>query len=412
MYSKFNAIHDASSLVHEVLSLLEEVEPEGVARVKLAKSWTGTVPPERVLCLGKAAPALARAASGLWPGVRGLLYGVAPKGPPPEGFDALWGDHPVPTRENLGRTARVRRWLQEGQGPLLACVSGGTSSLLVEPRPPWTLAAKAALTEALLARGADIRDLNGVRARVSAVKCGGLRDSAGRWPVTTAIWSDVGPSSARLVGSGPTVAWSPGPGAESILRRYGLEPPLPLPASHAPPRTPCGDRWFVLFDALGLRTSCVARLREHGFTARAIPCAEGRSAKAVAEDLCRGFAAARSRRPAALVGVGEPRVDPRGAGGAGGRCSHLAGELALALNREGMRGWAFAALATDGVDGNAGAGAWVDSASAPSQNDLRSALRAFATGDLWERNGSLVPRSPSGNNLRDLWVLVETGGRT
>lgn len=404
-------IRDAHSLAHDLLALLEEVAPEGVARAEFEKNLAGTGPPERVLCLGKAAPALARAAYALWPGSPGLLYGTAPEGPLPKGFDVLWGDHPVPTEGNLGKTALVRRWLQEGQGPLLACVSGGTSSLLVEPRPPWTLAAKAALTSALWVRGADIRDLNGVRARVSGVKCGGLRASAGRWPVTTAVWSDVGPSAARLVGSGPTLPWSPRSGAESILRRYDLKPPLPLPPSLAPPPTPRGDRWFVLFDALGLRRSCIARLREHGFAARAIPCAEGRSAKAVAENLCRDFATARSRRPAALVGVGEPRVDPRGATGAGGRCSHLAAEVALALLRERQRAWAFAALATDGVDGNAGAGAWVDSASAPSQNDLRSALRAFDTGSLWERNGTLVPRSPSGNNLRDVWVLVETGER-
>ena len=120
------------------------------------------------------------------------------------------------------------------------------------------------------------------------------------------------------------------------------------------------------------------------------------------------FPSGPSRKPRALIGAGEAVVRVTSGGGRGGRCSHLAAAVALqAIRGKADGGWAFAALATDGVDGNAGGGAWVDSDSLPSEHALEKALGRFDTGTLWQKHGTALPLRPSGNNLRDLWVLVE-----
>lgn len=117
-------------------------------------------------------------------------------------------------------------------------------------------------------------------------------------------------------------------------------------------------------------------------------------------------------RASAFVGNGEVRVEvPRGSG-RGGRCSHLVAEVALALVRKRIPGrWAFTALATDGVDGTAGGGAWTDSESVPPESALIQSIEAFDTASLWASAGTLLPMRPTGNNLRDLWVLVATPSR-
>ena len=133
---------------------------------------------------------------------------------------------------------------------------------------------------------------------------------------------------------------------------------------------------------------------------------KGTSAKALAAHLAL-LAAVPSRRTRAFVGTGEVSVEATAEAGRGGRCTHLAAEVALAMLRGNRaRRWAFVAMATDGVDGDAGGGAWVDGRSLPTVRRLDAAIAAFDTGGLWEDNGTLIPRRPTGNNLRDLWARV------
>ncbi len=371
----------------------------------LAEGMSGRPSPERILCLGKAALPLAEAAASLWPGVPGMLYGTVPRRPAPSCFEARWGDHPFPTPGNLRRTAAVERWVEGTRGPLLACVSGGGSALLVHPRPPWTLEMKAAVTKDLWARGALIADINAVRKRLSEVKGGGLRAMAGPWPVTTALWSDVGRRDELLVSSGPTLTWRTRRTAEEVVARYQLKLPAPLPEEAPAARHP-EDAHFLMADGIALRREVTESLRPDGFGVTEVACGEGEPARSVAARLVE-LAGQPRRRPHTLIGSGEPRVDVAGTPGVGGRCSHLAAEVALAFSSTRVSSrWAFCALATDGVDGCAGGGAWADERNVPDARSLNEAVARFDTGSLWRRNGSLLLRKPTGNNLRDLWVLA------
>jgi len=319
----------------------------------------------------------------------------------------LYGDHPFPTSHNVKSTAYVERWVEGGEGPMLACLSGGGSSLLVHPREPWSLAEKTAVCAEMWSKGAAIRELNAVRARLSEVKGGGLRRRAGKWPVTTAIWSDVGPRNGMLVSSAPTLPMDLGRLAGRALARYGVAIPRPLPRHRRPEVRQEGDRWTVIYDALQLRRELAMVLAAQQLHVGEVPCREGAAAAVVARALRRMANESEGGVSQAFVGVGEVRVDASGKSGRGGRCTHLAAEVAMQFSRKSFRGrWAFAAIATDGVDGAAGGGAWIDKDCLPGEAALREAIASCDTGSLWDRAGTLLPRMPTGNNLRDLWVLT------
>jgi glycerate 2-kinase len=396
----------SGSLSKALADFIKDNCPEVRAEKILQEGLPGGIQPARILCLGKAASGLARAAARLWPGVPGLSYGVTAKDPVPRTFRALYGDHPFPTEANVQRTEEVEAWLEGTDGPLLACISGGGSSLLVHPRPPWRLEEKALVTEALWRGGASIGELNVVRSRLSMVKAGGLRKLAGRGPVVTAIWSDVGPRDWRMVSSGPTLRWRRKLEAEEVLAKYGVKPPRPLP----PPewgRTFLGDSCLVLDDAVRLRMACAHWLEGQGYDVRVMAAGEGEAADSLAARMGRWLRRSSRISPVACVGSGEVVVAAAKGQGRGGRCSHLAAELALDLaSHPPPRPWAFTALATDGVDGTAGAGAFVDSDGVPPVEDLRRSIARRDTGRLWRDHQGLVPRGATGNNLRDLWVLV------
>jgi len=358
--------------------------------------------PARVLAVGKAARALARGAASRWPGVPGFLLETADgaPGPLPRGFERAAGDHPVPGRRSLRATRELYEWLAAGEGTLLALVSGGGSALLCDPPEPWTALEAAALERDLLRGGAAIREINAVRARLSRARAGGLLRHVGTAAVATGVWSDVAPRDWRLTASGPTLPPAGSPDGASLLRRLGLAAPHPLPAAQAlPPRAQ--DRCGVLAHAGLLARDVAARMRREGWHARTVSLPEGTSPEAAAGHLARCVSES-ARRPAAWVGAGEFPVRVAG-GGRGGRCSHLTCAVALALARE--CGWGFVALATDGVDGDAGGGAALSAGARPPVRALTRALGACDTGTLLGESGHLLPRRPTGNNLRDLWVL-------
>jgi hydroxypyruvate reductase len=380
----------------------------GAAAPRVLKERFGDRPgPGQVLCLGKAAQGLAAAARSLWPEAPGLLYGV-PGGAAPPGFLDLRGDHPEPSLRNARNTEEVREWLRRGRGDLLALVSGGGSALLVAPRHPWTLEEKAGLASRLLASGAPIRDVNAVRVALSQVKGGGLLEDLGGRTCLTGIWSDTGPGQARLVASAPTLPWRPAVSAERVLRAWGVGAPRSFPPARPRIRRPA-DRWFLLADGVSLRRRAAAFLRGRGLAVQEVPVGEGEAAEDLARRITARAASALGAGgpPRAWIGVGEATVAVPSPGGSGGRCSHLAAAVALRMrNAPSDAAWAFSALATDGVDCSGDGGAFTDHRRAPAARRLRDALAGGNTAALWRREGTSVPREPSGNNLRDLWVLV------
>lgn len=394
-------VSEAPSPLYPVLAgILADAAPERTLRTVLPGLLSGGEP-RRILALGKAGRAMARGAAILWPGVPGLLYEVEGPGPAPPGWVVLSGSHPLPAPENLESTRLLCAWLGTTEGPLLALISGGTSSLLVDPAPPWTLPQKVQVCADLLASGAPIAEINAIRMRLSRVKGGGLRRRIPSGPVFTGIWCDVAPRDSRLAGSAPTLSVPSPLSAETVVARRGLNIPWPLPPDRILRRAPSGDRHAVLFSGETLAALAVRVFEGLGYRARPMRLPEGTDAGSLAakfRELAQGAPGGKS------IWIVSGEVSTLAGGGRGGRCSHLAALVALEL--AGLRGWTFAALATDGVDGAGDGGALVSADAMPSTAEICDAVGGGDTASLWAAHGTGLPRKPSGNNLRDLYVLA------
>jgi glycerate 2-kinase len=169
-----------------------------------SSSWVG---PTVMVGAGKASARMAAAAAEV---LRGdLLAGaiVCPHGGsiPITGVECLEGGHPLPDTNGAQATQRLVSLLEsQPDAAVLALISGGASSLLVQPTPPLTLSDKIATTQALLASGADIHEFNTVRKHLSRVKGGGLVRIARGRPLVALIISDVIGDMPSAIGSGPT----------------------------------------------------------------------------------------------------------------------------------------------------------------------------------------------------------------
>ncbi len=113
----------------------------------------------------------------------------------------------LPTDRVLESTNQILELVQNCHpDDLCIClISGGGSALLEKPIEPVILEDLRLLTKMLSSRGADIDDLNLVRRQLSAVKGGGLVESAGCKRLISLIISDVIGDPIGTIASGPTV---------------------------------------------------------------------------------------------------------------------------------------------------------------------------------------------------------------
>ncbi|KMQ93344.1 glycerate kinase-like protein [Lasius niger] len=106
---------------------------------------------------------------------------------------------------------------------LIVLVSGGGSALLYMPRPVLDQEDKLELCKKLQNAGADIKELNTVRKKLSLVKGGGLARMAYPASIITLILSDIVGDPVDLIASGPTVYSAKSPDhVITILRKYNL----------------------------------------------------------------------------------------------------------------------------------------------------------------------------------------------
>ncbi|XP_037295969.1 glycerate kinase [Manduca sexta] len=111
---------------------------------------------------------------------------------------------------------------------LLVLISGGGSALLPLPKDPIKLEEKTDLIKKLANSGADIKELNTVRKRLSDLKGGQLAIKAQPAQVVSLILSDIVGDPLDLIASGPTVANEDDISkAINIINKYSLFDDLP-----------------------------------------------------------------------------------------------------------------------------------------------------------------------------------------
>ncbi|MEZ4864450.1 MAG: glycerate kinase [Caldilineaceae bacterium] len=315
---------------------------------------------------------------------------------------------------------------------VLALLSGGGSALLVAPAEGLTLADKQAMTNALLACGATINEINCLRKHCSAVKGGQLARAVAPATLVTLALSDVIGSPLDVIASGPTTpdasTWAD---AWAVVEKYALASKLPkailqrlqLGLAGALADTPKADgaafirsQTLVVADNRVAAEAALAKARSQGYHALLLSTyVEGEASQVakVAVALAKEVQATGQpvAAPACLILGGETTVTLGANPGKGGRNQELA--LAGALALQDIAGVTVVALATDGTDGPTdSAGGMADGgtvARAAAQHlSSAEALRRHAAYPLLAATHDLLRTGPTQTNVNDLiFIFVE-----
>lgn len=379
-----------------------------------------------LVALGKAAPAMSRAAAEILGGR--LVEGVAavPKadpGTPPQRVAFIPAGHPLPDEGSLkaGRAVAAALAKTGRDDIVLVLVSGGGSAMLELPVPRVDLADLRALNMLLLCSGAPIQAMNIVRKALSQIKAGGLARLAAPARVVALILSDVVGDRLSAIASGPTVLYRVRPAdAIEVLKGYDLWARAPdnvrRALSEAATTTPSVPRPRNLLIGSNRQVlEAVARqAADLGFVPRPVTARMQGEAREVGRRFAARLAQLAAKRrptrraaqPTCLLMGGETTVAVRGPG-MGGRNQELALAAALALN--GVERVALMAMGTDGVDGPTdAAGAQIDGRTVARARNLgldpQKALEENDSYPLLDAVGALIRTGPTGTNLNDIAV--------
>lgn len=385
-------------------------------------------PPGRVVVVGagKASARMAEAVESVWGPCDGLVITRYGYERPTKGIEIASAAHPVPDAAGVAATARMLDLLAglTADDFVLALISGGGSALMIQPAPGITLAEKQDLTRALLASGAPIGAINGVRKALSAVKGGRLAAAAHPARMMALLISDVPGDDPGDIASGPTVGGD-GDAALALetLARWGVTPPPSIlrylqaggdPVRAGDPRLSRVENRIIAAPAQSLAAAAdLVRARLPGCRVENLGDAVEGEARTVAADhaaraLTTRAAMTRGDLPVILLSGGELTVTIRGDGIGGPNAEYA---LALALALDGAPGIHAIACDTDGVDGAAevaGArigpdtlararAAGLDPATALARNDAHSFFGAL---------GDQIVPGPTLTNVNDFRALL------
>jgi hydroxypyruvate reductase len=353
-------------------------------------------------------------------------------------MELIEASHPVPDESSALAARRILSLAHEADEKTLALilVSGGGSAILCAP---WgdgdhriSLADKAAVTSALLACGADIREINTVRRHLSAVKGGRLAAALAPATVVSLVLSDVLGDELSSIASGPTVPDATGwADAMDVIERYGIADRLPDPvlqllrdglAGVVPDTPKPGDPLFdkvhniLLGSNRQAALAALAKAEELGYhtlyLGSRVAC-EAREAALFYQGIAASCASQGEPlpHPACIIGGGETTVTIEGEG-KGGRNQEMA--LAFLCGLIDMEpGLAnrlcFLSGGTDGNDGPTdAAGAFADTsllgASKKAGLNPRKFLAVNDSYHFFERIQGLLKTGPTNTNVCDLQI--------
>lgn len=341
--------------------------------------------------------------------------------------------HPIPNQVGLDAGRRILTLLEDADADdlVLVLLSGGGSALLEAPAG-LTLTDLQTTTDALLACGATINEINCLRKHLSLVKGGQLARTASPATLVTLVLSDVVGSPLDVIASGPTApdrsTWDD---AWAVVTKYDLTPRLPAAVlmrlqagrrGELPDTPKPGDSSFanahtvIVGDNRVAATAACQRAAELGYHPLLLTTFVEGEAREVAKVVAALGKEVRSSGqpippPACLILGGETTVTLGAQPGHGGRNQELA--LAAALALDGLPGVSIAALATDGSDGPTdSAGGLIDGETVARGGavglDAGLALRRHDAYPYLRATGDLLLTGPTQTNVNDLiFVWVE-----
>jgi glycerate 2-kinase len=350
----------------------------------------------------------------------------APPARPLPGWKTFVGGHPLPTAESFaaGRAILERLARCGEQSLVFFLISGGGSSLVEQPLDPGvTLADFQQLHSALVTCGAPIEEINVVRKHLSATKGGRLAAAAALAMKITFAISDVPEGEESALASGPTVPDpTTGEDVERIVRRYGLLAKLPASSrgmieQRAFAETPkdgepvfARARFEILLGERELLHAAHHCCEAEGFTCLVDTETDNWPLEKAAEHLLAQLEILKQENPRRRVAIfaGGEVSSPVTGDGVGGRNSAFV--LACVPKIAGRR-IAVLSAGTDGVDGNSpAAGAVADGETFSRARaiglDPGDFLRRCDAYGFFARVGGAIVTGPTGNNLRDLRILL------
>ncbi len=341
------------------------------------------------------------------------------------GFRYFIGGHPLPNEDSLRAGQAILR-LVVGSSPRTLAVfliSGGASAIAEKPiSDDISLSDVIETYKALVHSGAPIAEINAVRKHLSALKGGRLALAATPARQVSILVSDVPESSLDALASGPTMPdTTTVADCHAIAERYNLLPRFPdsvrvLFERDLLEETPKqGDAAFehsrnttVLSNATATNSAVESAL-EDGLTVEIDnSCDDWDYQRAADHLLGRLHRLQQSGSRACVISGGELTVHVGAKSGIGGRNQQFA--LYCAQRIAGERITVLSA-GTDGIDGNSpAAGAMVDGTTVERANqrgfEAATALTDFNAYPLLDAIGDAVVTGPTGNNVRDLRILL------
>ena len=392
---------------------IQEVLPDRSVRRALESFSKGTGR-LYLIAVGKAAWAMADAASRVLDIDEGIVltkYGHA-KGRI-DRVMCLEAGHPVLDENSIRGTEKILeltdRLKEDDQ--VLFLLSGGASALFEKPLIPLEELQK--VNEALLRCGADIKETNTIRKRLSTVKGGRFGKRLEPAKITTIILSDVLGDPLDVIGSGPTVADpSTREEAQAIVEKYGLSFSKEV-LDHLYEETPkTSAEQTIVFagNVSGLTDAAARKAEELGY--RVIRLSDevaGETADA-GRELAKMALKYKDEGPVALIQGGETTVTVKGSG-KGGRNQEFALSTAKFLDGEDI---AVFSIGSDGTDGpTEAAGGYCDG------DTLKEAYESHIDIDAYMENsdsyhalkalGGLLITGATGTNVNDLSVALIGG---
>jgi glycerate 2-kinase len=383
----------------------------------------------RAVAIGKAAHAMVDGlALVLAPFLRieGVVSAPAPARKPVPGMKYFIAGHPVPNAESWKAAEAILALLKRCDEKTLVffLLSGGGSALVELPLDPWqTLEDVQKMHRALVACGAPIEAINTVRKHFSAVKGGRLAAAANKATKVTLAVSDVPVGKESALASGPTL---PDPttiaDAKRIIVEYSLREKFSPGLQHwldkaTMPETPKADaaafrnsHFSLLLGMDDLFHPAHHAAEARGFIACCDNATDDWPVEKAASYLLEQLEALRrthNGQRAVLIADGEVSSPVTG-NGVGGRNAAF---VLACVEKIAGRKIAVLSAGTDGIDGNSpAAGAVADGETLTRARamglDPPEAFRQSDAFAFFSRLADAIVTGPTGNNLRDLRILI------
>jgi glycerate 2-kinase len=361
----------------------------------------------------------------VWPMVEGIIADPNPQPSQLSGYRYFAGSHPQPNEESLRAAEAILKSLGALNEHSLAIfmISGGGSSVVEKPvDSEISLSDLVATYRTLVLSGAPIAQINAVRKHLSATKGGRMARAARGAQQVSILVSDVPENALDSLASGPTMPDSST--VEDCYRIVNEHKMLQdLPASvrelferRALEETPKKDdpafarsRWWTVLSNATAEKAAAEAAAGHGLRVEIDhTCDDWDYAKAADYLLDRLRALQREVSRACIVSGGEITVKVPGDCGVGGRNQHFALYCAQKMAGDNIT---VLSAGTDGIDGNSpAAGAVADGTTLERARvaglDPIQHFTGFNSFPLFEKLGDAIQTGPTGNNVRDLRVLM------